>query len=181
MGSEIEVKYAVRDRAALDQALAAQGIALSDPVHQDDQAYAPATWNFGDPRVGVTFVRLRTQGGGCTFTTKTPVDNVLACEEYETPVADREQMHYAIMAMGYRPTVRVAKQRRTAQVGDYALCVDEIDGVGAFLEVECVTDTDDMAAVQAELAAWVDALGVPVQRTGVTYDEVVQVAAQATT
>ncbi|MEV6602187.1 class IV adenylate cyclase [Actinoplanes sp. NPDC051346] len=177
MASEIEVKYAVPDRTALDQALAARGIELSAPVHQDDQAYAPGAWSFGDPRVGVTFVRLRTQGGRCTFTTKTPVANVLACREYETPVADREQMHHAIIAMGYRPTVRVVKQRRTAQVGRYALCVDEIEGVGAFLEVECVADTDDMTGVQAELASWVEGLGAPVQRTGATYDEVVQVAA----
>ena len=181
MSGEIEVKYRVMDPEALADALGVRGIELSTPVYQDDQAYSPASWTFGDPRIGVTFVRLRTQNGRCTFTTKTPVDNVLACLEHETVVTDREEMHRAIVAMGYRPTVRVAKQRRTAQVGAYALCVDEVEGAGAFLEVEVVNaDGTDMARVQAELAAWVEGLGAPLERTGATYDEVVQVAGATT-
>lgn len=180
MSGEIEVKYRVTDVAGLERTLNDHRIALSPPRRQDDQAYAPASWNFGDPRIGLTFVRLRTQDGICTFTTKTPVDNVLACVEHETVVADRDEMHHAIIAMGYRPTVRFVKQRRTAQVGAYALCVDDVEGVGAFMEVEAVNaDARDMAEVQAELARWVDKLSAPLERTGATYDEVVQTAAQA--
>ena len=180
MSGEIEVKYRVLDAAELARVLAERGIELSPPVRQDDQAYAPQGWREGESRIGVTFARLRTQEGRCTFTTKTPVDNVLACREHETPVADREQMHHAIVAMGYRPTVRFAKRRRTARVGDYVLCLDEVEGAGAFLEVEAVTaGTDDMPRAQAELAAWVDALGAPLERTGATYDQLVSTRATA--
>ncbi|WIM95735.1 class IV adenylate cyclase [Actinoplanes oblitus] len=177
MSGEIEVKYRVLDRDGLLKALAAEEIILSPGSYQDDQAYAPTGWQPGQPRIGVTFVRLRTQDGQCTFTTKTPVDNVLACQEHETVVADREAMHHAIMAMGYRPTVRVAKSRRTARVGAYSLCLDEVDGVGTFMEVEAVSaHVEGMAEVQAELSAWVDSLGVDVERTGATYDQLVQSA-----
>ncbi|MBT8228524.1 MAG: class IV adenylate cyclase [Dactylosporangium sp.] len=175
MAEEVEVKYHVTDSAALDQALAARDIVLSPPSYQDDQAYAPSTWTVGESRIGITFVRLRTQHGRCVFTTKTPVDNVLACVEHETVVADREQMHHAILAMGYVPTVRVAKHRRTAQAGPYSLCVDEVEGVGAFMEVEVVNSAgEDMCRVQAELAGWVGGLGAPLVRTGATYDELVR-------
>ncbi|MEV4642811.1 CYTH domain-containing protein [Actinoplanes sp. NPDC049548] len=175
MSGEVEVKYRVIDPEVLHKALAARGIELSPPSVQDDQAYAPCSWSAGESRIGVTFVRLRAQDGRCTFTTKTPVDNVLACVEHETVVDDRDQMHQAIMAMGYVPTVRFRKTRRTAAADSYALCVDEVDGLGAFLEVEALTrDTDDMARVQRELAAWVDALGVAVERTGETYDQLVR-------
>ncbi len=172
---EIEVKYRVVDGQKLQAALATHGIELSPPVHQDDQAYAPHTWTPDSSRIGVTFVRLRSQNGRHTFTTKTPVDNVLACREHETIVEDREQMHDAILAMGYRPTVRVVKQRRTARVSGYSLCVDDVEGVGAFLEVEAVAEhTDDMVRVQDDLAIWVDRLGAPLQRTAATYDQLVQ-------
>ena len=175
MSGEIEVKYRVLDSRALDAALAARGIKLSAPVRQDDQAYAPQTWTPGTSRIGVTFVRLRSQNDRCTFTTKTPVDNVLACREFETAIDDRKQMHHAIIAMGYRPTVQVIKQRRTARVGSYSLCVDDVEGVGSFLEVEAVAEgTADMARVQEVLAAWVDDLGAPLERTGATYDQMVQ-------
>jgi adenylate cyclase class 2 len=92
-------------------------------------------------------------------------------------VADREAMHHAIVAMGYRPTVRVAKSRRTARVGVYSLCLDELDGVSTFLEVKAVSaHVEGMTQVQAELSAWVDSLGVEVERTGSTYDQLVQSA-----
>ena len=177
MSGEIEVKYHVLDRDGLLAALAARGIDLPSPTVQDDQAYAPQSWTPGTSRIGVTFARLRTQDGRCTFTTKTPVDNVLACEEHETVVADRESMHRAIVAMGYRPTVRVRKSRRTARVGSYSLCLDEVAGVGTFLEVEAVSaHLEGMTQTQAELSAWVEALGVPVERTSATYDQFVRTA-----
>jgi adenylate cyclase class 2 len=47
------------------------------------------------------------------FTLKRPAENLLSCEEQETDVTDRDQMHGAILAMGFRPTVRIVKVRRT--------------------------------------------------------------------
>jgi adenylate cyclase class 2 len=174
VSGEVEVKYRVFDLDALLAALEHRGVILSPPVRQEDQAYAPVGWVDGQPRIGVTFARLRVQDGVCSFTTKTPVDNVLACLEYETVVEDREQMHHALLAMGYRTTVQVAKTRRVGRVDEYALCVDQVDGVGAFLEAEVMTDaTNDMAGVQAEMAHWVSALGAPVERIGATYDQLV--------
>lgn len=60
---EIEVKYRVEDTEALLVALKSRGIELSEPVFQDDQAYAPAGWQFGDSKLGVSFLRLRTVAG----------------------------------------------------------------------------------------------------------------------
>ena len=48
---------------ALLVALKSRGIELSEPVFQDDQAYAPAGWQFGDSKLGVSFLRLRTVAG----------------------------------------------------------------------------------------------------------------------
>ena len=41
---EIEVKYRVEDLETLLIALKARGIEVSEPVYQDDQAYAPTGW-----------------------------------------------------------------------------------------------------------------------------------------
>ncbi|MFV2022794.1 class IV adenylate cyclase [Micromonospora sp. LOL_023] len=174
---EVEVKYRVQDREALLVALKACGIEPGPPVVQDDQAYAPATWSYGDSKLGVPFVRLRTVDGRHTFTLKRPADNALACDEYETTVADREQMHAAIVAMGFCPTVRIAKVRRTAELPDGVLCVDDVAGLGTFLELERIVGDDvPGAAVQAELAAFVAALGIEAMRTDQTYDSLVRAA-----
>jgi len=104
---EVEVKYQIRDSEALLVALKTPGIELDAPVNQHDQAYAPKDWSYGDTRLDVSFVRLRTVDGRHTFTLKRPAENVMSCAEYETAVTDRDQMHRAIMAMGFYPTVRI--------------------------------------------------------------------------
>lgn len=96
---------------------------------QDDQAYAPGRLVLrATARPGVSFVRLRAVHGTHTFTLKRPAENALWCDEYETAVADREQMRRAILAMGFYPTVRIAKTRRTAALDDLSRSVDEVEG-----------------------------------------------------
>ena len=172
---EVEVKFRVRDLGALLAALKMRGIELGEPFCQDDQAYAPDGWAYDDDRRGVPFARLRTVEGRHIFTVKRPAENVLSCEEHETAVADRDQMHRAVLAMGFRPTVRIVKMRRTGTLGDLLLCVDELDGLGVFLEVErMVPDGVPGEAVQAELSRFVGSLGIEAERTGQTYDVLVR-------
>jgi adenylate cyclase class 2 len=179
MVREVEVKYHVDDLEALLVVLKARGIELSGPVYQDDQAYAPDGWQFGDSKLRVSFVRLRTVEGRHYFAVKQPGENAQACLEYETEVVDRAAMHGAILHMGYYATVRVAKVRRTATLEHSSLCVDDVEGVGGFLELErMVPDDMPAGAIQAELAAFVATFGVTAVRTDETYDSLVQ-AAQA--
>ena len=174
---EIELKYRVADLEALLVALKSRGIELSEPVFQDDQAYAPAGWQFGDSKLGVSFLRLRTVQGLHYFTLKQPAGNAQDCLEYETQVADRQAMHHAALYMGYRPTVRITKTRRTATVDDTSLCLDEVDGVGEFLELERMTpDHADAQVIQADLAAFVGSLGIAATRIDQTYDSLVHAA-----
>ena len=176
---EVEVKYRIGDPAALLEALAAAGVSLSSPVAQDDQAYAPATWAYGLSKVGVTFARLRAQDGRHLFTVKTPVDNEMACIEHETTVADRGQMHAALLAMGYRTTVRIVKNRRTGRLGKMSICVDEVTDLGTFLEVEQLTAGDESgAAIQERLDAFVATLGLNATRVHDTYDSLLREAAR---
>jgi len=177
MVREIEVKYHVDDLEALLIALKARDIELSDPICQDDQAYAPNGWQFGDSKLGVSFVRLRTVDGRHYFALKQPGENAQACLEYETEVADRAAMHGAILHMGYDPTVRVTKTRRTATLEHCSLCVDDLEGIGTFLELERIVPDDIPAgAIQAELAAFAASFGVAAIPTDETYDSLVHAA-----
>jgi adenylate cyclase class 2 len=174
---EVEVKYRVDDLEGLAAALKGRGIEPGDPVYQDDQAYAPAGWEFGDSKLGVSFVRLRTVDSRHYFALKQPTGNAQDCLEYETEVADRAAMHGAIVQMGYRPTVRVAKTRRVAVTADCSVCVDDVEGVGGFVELERMLPDDGAAdVVQAELAALVESLGIAATRTSETYDSLVRAA-----
>ncbi|MWA02715.1 CYTH domain-containing protein [Actinomadura sp. LD22] len=179
---EIEVKYRVIEQDALLRALADHGVSLSAPVLQEDQAYAPVWWDYGKPKTGVPFGRLRTVQGTHLFTVKTPQDNEMACLEAETVVNDAEQMHEALLQMGFRPTVQIVKARRTGRAGRWSLCLDEVEDVGPFLEIETVTAADEPGlAVQAQLDAWATGLGVKLERVTDTYDSLVRLAQQHST
>lgn len=174
---EVEVKYQVPDTEALLVALKTHGIEFAAPVYQDDQAYAPVGWSYGDAKLGVSFVRLRTVADQHTFTLKRPAENALSCDEYETAVADRKQMDHAILAMGFYPTVRIAKVRRMAALDGLVLCVDEVEGLGAFLELERMVPAEVSGEdVQAEMVAFVASLDVEAERTAETYDSLVRTA-----
>ena len=169
---EIETKYRVRDLDTLLTALEAAGVKPAEAVLQDDQAYASKGWDASMGKVGHTFARLRTLDGEThVFTTKTPLANSMECVEFETTIANREQMHGAIMAMGFEPTVRIVKHRRTGEAGRIGVCVDLVEGLGAFLELELMVDDDrDGPAAQSELDEWARGLGVELERTDHTYD-----------
>jgi adenylate cyclase, class 2 len=99
----------------------------------------------------------------------------MACLEHETEVADRVAMHQAVLAMGFVPTVRIVKIRRTAAIGDVAVCVDDVERAGLFLELERLIDAGSGGlAVQAELDGIARSLGVPMQRVSDTYDSLVR-------
>ncbi|WP_222853716.1 class IV adenylate cyclase [Fodinicola acaciae] len=174
---EIEVKYRLRDAVVAVDQLADHGFRLSSPVHQDDQAYAEAGWDYGQSKIGVAFARLRTQHGRHLFTLKQPQDNEMACLEHETEIADRDQMHAALLVMGFRPTVRIVKSRRTAARGDLSLCLDDVEHAGTFLEVETVVPPGRPGVeVQDDLDRLVRSLGLDVERMTDTYDSLVRAA-----
>ncbi|MGC4805110.1 class IV adenylate cyclase [Micromonospora sp. DT233] len=174
---EIEVKYRVGDPAALVRALESRGTAFSAPVRQDDQAYAANGWSYGQSKTGAAFARLRTENGRHTFCVKRPLDNELACAEHETEVHDRGEMHAAILAMGFHPTMRIVKTRRTARLDRMLLCLDEVEGLGAFFEIETMTSGEQPATqVQQELDRFARSLGVGLERLTETYDSLIRAA-----
>jgi adenylate cyclase class 2 len=171
-GVEVEARFSVAPQAL--QLLEAHGLRFSEAVVQDDQAYAPAHWRWGDDRIGVPFARLRTQIGRHLFTVKRPITDVRTCVERECEVADREAMHDALNLMGFAPTVRIVKSRRTAK-GDYlSFCFDELEGVGTFVEIEALAcEDEDLDAIRQQLEGLLDQLGVPAERCMLSYDTLV--------
>jgi adenylate cyclase class 2 len=165
------------DVDALLAVLAARGVVMSAAVRQDDQAYAPVGWEYGHSKIGVPFARLRTENGRHLFTVKKPLDNEMACLEHESEISDREQIHGAMVAMGFYPTVRIVKARRSGVLGELSLCLDDVEHAGTYLEMERIIGRDE-SGVQAqwELAQFVGSLGVPAVRTIDTYDSLVRAA-----
>ncbi|MBM0230670.1 CYTH domain-containing protein [Micromonospora sp. STR1_7] len=65
----------------------------------------------------------------------------MACLEHECVIFDRHAMHAALVTVGWVPTERIVKQRRTGDWDGATVCADVVDGLGAFVEVERVVNS----------------------------------------
>ena len=171
---EIEVRLRLDHGPSALAALDALGLVLDEGIMQDDQAYAPVGWGYGECRLGITFARLRTAGGQHSFTVKRPITDVRTCIEHECRVSNREAMHDAILLMGFRPTIRIVKTRRSGRLGELSVCLDDVHGLGLFLEMEALARPgDDLAEIRQSLETFIQMLDLPAERCFDTYDALI--------
>lgn len=166
---EVEVKAALRPEqaGALAGALPALGFAEQGTVSETDRYFNAPDRDFPatDEALRLRTIRPLPDGAAQTrITYKGPkLDAVSSTRrELETAVADYETMHALLLALGYRPTVPVRKTRRSFTCGEKTVCLDHVEGLGDFIELEIVLPdgTDREAAVQA-LFALLQTLGIP--------------------
>lgn len=157
---EIEVKAKVADFGELIQKLAELGCAISEPISQHDLLFANPKFRFNKLHPEAVFLRIRNQNGAYIFTVKQSITNELDSIEHETEIQNPKEMEAIIEMLGYRKTVEVKKNRRKANYGNYEICLDEVEELGKFVEVEKMTE-EDGTSVQKELFAFLESLGIP--------------------
>jgi adenylate cyclase class 2 len=166
MNYEVEQKHRVQDVAALVARLAQRGVELDPAVGQSDQYFAHPARDFVKTDEAL---RIRTSGGRSFVTYKGPKLDVVTKtrRELELPLdeqdADGTQFAELLVALGFRPVATVRKRRRRFCL-DHAGrqvegALDEVDGVGTFIELELIADDASVEAskqVIRELAAELD-------------------------
>ncbi|MBI4085065.1 MAG: class IV adenylate cyclase [Candidatus Liptonbacteria bacterium] len=160
---EIEVKLKVKDLEALEQVLKTRGCVLSAPVRQHDTIYSKA----GDTSIwermeeGDIVLRIRRDDKGAMFTIKQQLTHELDNTEYETRIENPETFHKALLLLGFAPEVEVKKTRREGKLGSDEICLDEVEELGNFVELERLTDDDvDPEKVAEELYGKLESLGL---------------------
>lgn len=167
---EIEVKAKLRDMPLAISEAAKLGIVFGEPTTQDDTTYVTKT-TYSDPDWNI--FRLRKQNGKTILTMKYAAssrsrDN----HEHETVVEDPSEIADMLKRLGYTPGVRVIKTRRKANYEGLEICIDEVEELGNFIEVEKLADdAADVDKIQKELWDILLQLGVKTKdRTHKGYD-----------
>jgi adenylate cyclase class 2 len=81
--------------------------------------------------------------------------------EHETEVSDDVELASIIEHMNFVPYSDLTKTRRKAKIGEIEVCVDHLEGLGDFIELEKLTDeVVDYDVVIAELWTIFESLGV---------------------
>lgn len=157
---EIEVKARVKDEAGLITKLSELGCVLSEPVEQDDAIYSNLEGNaFLKFAPGKNILRIRKAKGKIILALKQPQGNELANIEKELEIGNAEEMAQILKLLDYPEVVRVVKTRRKTHFENYEICIDEVQGLGSFVEVEKMSE-ENPAKIQEELFDFLASLGV---------------------
>lgn len=150
-GQEIEIKFAVHNRAQLEAALHAAGFELQNAAtFESNTLFDDAADRL---RNGDQVLRLREFGGRWLLTHKSrgTAARHKVRQECETAVADGAQMRSILEALGYRAIFRYEKYRATWNDGLGEVVIDETP-VGVFGEIEGAPDWIDRTAAKLGLA-----------------------------
>ncbi|HTY91380.1 MAG TPA: class IV adenylate cyclase [Methanocella sp.] len=156
---EIEIK-ARADHEALKKRLKQEGAAIERIVDQADIYFNAPDRNFGKTDEAL---RLRNESGQIYLTYKGKKLDPLSKtrKEVEVEVADHKKMEELILCLGYRETLRVHKMRVIYHLDGALVCLDKVDGLGEFVELETLaTDEGDMPKRRDFLIETLRRLGV---------------------
>lgn len=171
---EVEVKAHIRDEKGLLVKLIEQGGVLSEAVTQEDTVYVKETGSIDIFLSNDHFLRIRKTPEKVIFTLKyhpgrTGNGNSLAMPiEHEVEVSTENELKEMLKLLGFQPALCITKTRRTCHVGEYEICIDEVEGLGAFIEVEKLLEhEEDTKETIAMMKVFLESLGVAAEDIGV--------------
>lgn len=162
---EIEVKARLVNRATVLQKLTELGCKFSEPAKQDDTVWVAKVETLDEFLSNDFFVRVRIQNDSKVFlTVKKPKAKIghesLIKHEYEVVVDSAEEVTGMLGLMNLKPAVQIIKKRIKAKYKDYEICIDEIDNLGTFIEIEKIGESSTARQVQGEMMDFLITLGV---------------------
>ncbi len=166
---ETEVKARVNDIEFIKNKLISLGCLFSDPIIQNDSVFFENGIKPENGR-GIPAFRIRDEGTRFLFTLKIPEANDLDKIEREMEITDPKTMKEMLELINFRETIRLNKKRIKCKYNGYEICLDDVEGLGQFIEVEKITD-ENAEKVQEELFNFLISLGVKKEdRVTVGYD-----------
>jgi adenylate cyclase class 2 len=159
---EVEVKMHLKDRGKVVQKLKDLGCVFGEVLHQIDYIFIPEGVPFPPP-LDVPVLRVRKQNEKYFFTMKISMSNRQDCIERELEISDGEKMLEILNFLKYKQVPVVDKKRIKTKVGEIEVVLDEVEGLGEFLEAEKIVhihDGKEREKIQEELLFFLETLGV---------------------
>ncbi|MFA6495274.1 MAG: class IV adenylate cyclase [Candidatus Paceibacterota bacterium] len=160
---EIEIKLRVKNINQIEEELARQGCTLSSPIRQHDIVYSlkGSRNEFERSQEGDNIIRIRRQDDKTELTLKQQRSNESDNLEYESEVKNPDAVHQMLLLLNWYPMTEVKKTRRKGKLGVYEICLDRVEELGDFVEIENLVDENaDPELVRQELFAVAASFGL---------------------
>ena len=171
MHYEIEQKFAIADRTALEERLRSLGAKELGQVEQADQYFNHPARDFAQTDEAL---RIRRVGRASFVTYKGPKldQTTKSRRELELPLGSDEttavQFAEMLVALGFRPVAEVRKSRREFEAAwngrQIEVALDDVAGLGWFAELEIsigkLCEPDEIEQAKASIAGLAAAFGL---------------------
>lgn len=157
---EIEVKARLRSFSQTKATLEKLGCVFSPEIIQKDTNYINKESTFPKITPGCQALRIREEGDRIILTFKESVNNELDKIEREVEISDKKQMEDIVRFIGFLPSVTFTKKRIKTTYKGMEVCLDSVENLGDFIEIEKLTDEDNGQKVQEELMQILEELGI---------------------
>lgn len=165
---EIEIKAKVENKQLLIDTIKNMGIQLSAPIKQHDVVYGQK--GVADNAPGSIWLRIRIENDSKTlFTLKQQYKGGLDSIEHETEVSSANELTSIISMLGFSLYSDLTKTRQKAKYNEIEICVDDVEGLGVFIEAERLAEEDaDGQSIIEEL--WVELEKFNVSRSSEVFE-----------
>ncbi len=158
--TEVEVKAKISNFTEIQSKLTKLGCIFSEPSIQKDRIYLPIGVEFPDKIKGTLFARIRNSNGKHIFALKKQLDTGFENIEHELVIDSPEQANEMLKLLDFHEVLYVSKKRITCKHNDMEICLDDIEGLGSFVEVEKLTMETETLKIKEELFAFLETLGI---------------------
>lgn len=150
---------------------------------QSDVVLLRGATSFDGFVAGEPVARIRTtQDGRVTLTVKAVVTSRGDCREHEIEIDSTSEALGILDLLGFRRVVVIEKHRRSWRLGSVTVAIDEVVGLGTFVEVEwlCSVPEGDSAQAETVLSAAAADLGLrDADRVSEKYDQLLSATGRA--
>lgn len=135
MALEIEVKAYADDLKRVQENLKKMGALFVEELYETDTYYSHPSRDFAETDEAL---RIRVAGGKSYLTYKGQKIDLKSKtrEEIEVELDNADTAKHVLMRLGFNPVADVKKVRKVYQLDTFDICLDTVDNVGTFVEVE---------------------------------------------
>ena len=146
---EVEVKTYLFNTNGIIEMLKNKGCILETPIIQKDDVFVHQSIQNAKIPNGSNVLRIRTENDRYLLTLK-QIQNSFEAIELETIVDNPKAVSEMLELLGYKRLVTVNKKRTKTKYNKFLLCIDEVEFLGNFLEVELLVEKEDEKATALE-------------------------------
>lgn len=159
---ELKAKCSEGSFPLLSEYLADHGYVRIGSVRQEDDYYNHPARNFAESDEALRLRYLKPENGAAeaviTYKGANHSDTGQSREELETPIEDPAVMRRILERLGFVPVAPVYKTRTSYRKGGITICLDSVDGLGDYIEIEQICEETMRDEAQATIDAVLDEL-----------------------